>query len=94
MTQERSTIHVLIDWDKINVETERVMRHAPRNRNILVKNRVFHYSNRIAGYYEAGSAWCEAWFDGKDFRVWAGNKRTTTTETFAPLDWVELPKEY
>lgn len=64
---------------------------APRDRHILVLNKIYHFVDYGKPYRCVGSYWVEAWHDGKEWRLWCGTERTHTTEDVDAEAWAELP---
>lgn len=75
------------DRDKRN----HALRHAPKDRNILVKNKQWSFVDYGQPYRLSGYAWTEVWWNKNDWYVWCGNKQTSTTEHVDAVDWCELP---
>lgn len=62
----------------------------PKDRRFLAHNRQFSGDGR-GNWTQLGFTWQEAFWDGKEYRLWCGNKSISTTEGLNYDVWAELP---
>ncbi len=72
-----------------------VMKHAPKDRNILIKTEMHHY---VDGEWKViGTQWVECFWGTNmngtrlEWREYCGNHKTFTTRKIYPLEWAYLP---
>ena len=70
---------------------------APRDRHILVLNKIYHFDGYGQPWRHVGAYWVEAWYNPnptmspEHWSIWCGTKRTSTTERVDAEAWAELP---
>jgi hypothetical protein len=61
----------------------------PKDRHFLANTLVSHY--RQGDWQYTGTCWREAFWDGKEYRLWCGAEQYRTTEPLNFKEWSELP---
>ncbi len=73
------------------IEKWKILNRAPKDRRFLVLQRCWAFRRGVHNL--VGYRWAEAFWDGLEYRLWAGGEHLRTTEKIDPSDWAEIPSK-